>query len=67
MQRPRPTVPVTSGPGFTPEQFTNNPQEQTLTAEDIRNMPMSEYANPAMREALLSAASNQVREKGLYG
>lgn len=65
--RPRPTVPVTSGPGFTPDQWTGNPNERTLTAEDIANMPMSEYANPAVREQLLAAASRQVQERGLYG
>lgn len=61
----RPTVPVTSGPGFTPEQLSGGVTERTLTPEDIANMPMSEFA--ANREQLLAAASRQVQERGLYG
>ena len=61
----RPTVPVTSGPGFTPEQLSGGATERTLTPEDIANMPMSEFA--ANREQLLAAASRQVQERGLYG
>ena len=61
----RPAVPVTSGPGFTPEQMSGGPTERTLTPEDIANMPMSEFA--ANREQLLAAASRQVQERGLYG
>jgi hypothetical protein len=61
-----PGVPVTSGPGFTPEQWTQSTgQEVTLTAEDIAAMPMSDFA--ANREQLLAAASRQVQERGLYG
>ena len=62
-----PGLPVTSGPGYTPDQWgqqlTN--QETTLTADDIKNMNMADFAQN--REALLDAASRQVREKGLYG
>ena len=60
-----PPVPVTSGPGFTPDQWMGNPQERTLTADDIRNMPMSDFV--AQREQLLAAASKSVANKGLYG
>ena len=65
-QPPRtPGVPVTGGPGFTPEQLTNNPQQVTYTPEDLKAMPMSDFI--AQREQLLAAASNQVKERGLYG
>jgi hypothetical protein len=64
-QRSRPGMPVTSGPGFTPEQLSGGQQERTLTPEDIAAMPMSEFA--ANREQLLAAASRQVQERGLYG
>ena len=59
-----PGMPVTSGPGFTPEQFTNNPMEKTYTPEDIAALSPQDYA--ANREALMAAASAQIREKGLY-
>lgn len=39
--------------------------QQTITPEQIRDMPMSEYA--AQRERLLGGASRQVSERGLYG
>ena len=62
-----PGVPVTSGPGYTPDQWGQQltQQETTLTADDIKNMPMGDYSQN--REALLEAASRQVRDKGLYG
>jgi outer membrane murein-binding lipoprotein Lpp len=62
---PRPGMPVTSGPGFTFEQMQGGPQEKEMSAADIAAMPMSEYA--AYREQLLTAASRQVQERGLYG
>lgn len=66
-QRVRPVVPVTSGPGYTPEQYMNGVQgqEKQLTAAEIAAMPMSDYG--ANREALLAAASRSVQERGLYG
>lgn len=64
---PRAGLPVASGPGFTPEQMWSAVSEgqETLTAEQIAAMPMSEFA--AKREALLGAASRQVADHGLYG
>lgn len=66
-QQVRPAVPVTSGPGYTPEQYMQGVQgqERQLTAAEIAAMPMSDYM--ANREQLLSAASRQVSERGLYG
>lgn len=43
----------------------NDSAHQTLTAEDIRNMDMNEYAQ--RRGAILGAVSNKARSGGLYG
>lgn len=42
-----------------------DPANRTLTAKDITEMPMADYA--ANRQQLLAAASNHVRTNGLYG
>lgn len=63
-QRPalRGTAP-TGRPNIGP--LDNTSTQRTLTPQQIRDMPFAEYA--ANREALLAAASNQVRSNGLYG
>ena len=53
------TSPTAGGP------LENYTEQQQVSAEDIRNMSMEQYAK--MRPQLLGGLSNQVRERGVYG
>lgn len=65
--RPRPPVglPMSGAPAFDPSELTGGTQQQTITAQDIRDMDLSTFA--ANRDLLLRAASDHVRDVGVYG
>lgn len=55
-------VPVTAPPVGP---MDNNPEYETVTADDIRNMDMATYMKN--RDRLLGAASQRTQNRGLYG
>jgi hypothetical protein len=63
-QRRQIPLPVSGQPTIDAATLAGQQQQQELTADDIRNMDMSEYAQ--YRSQLLAAGSAQVRERGLY-
>lgn len=57
-------MPVAGGPALEPNAMAGGDQQRTLSAEDIRNMSMEDYAQ--FRPQLLQAGGQRVRENGLY-
>ena len=56
--------PIAGAPPVDPTTMTGEGQTRTLTAEEIRDMPMAEYQQ--YRSQLLNAGSQRVRDQGLY-
>jgi len=57
-------LPVSGAPTLDPNALTGQNDQRTLTAQEIYDMPIEEYAQ--MRGQLTQAASARVREMGLY-
>lgn len=56
--------PIAGQPPVDPTTLTGEPQTQTLSVQEIRDMSMSEYQQ--YRAQLLQAGSQRVRDQGLY-